>query len=368
VLVSFMLCAASLSADDAPAKAAAAPKPSSKTIQSKLGARTEISADKTPLKDIVKTLSEQHEVSIRLDEAGLKRAGVSPDLPITVEIKRFTLNAALLKILDGHGLFYRVDEGGIVISDARAEPVAVEAPAAQPRPADRVVIVDAGANLAELQFLEQYRPLLRTELEFVKKICLPTNEQQLLIAQEGERILKDAAKRPNDVVRGVLMLGVRARAAPSNPADLRKQLQEGLAASVKSHLSEVQAALYRDEIEKRAAHRRQIAVRNIVARLDQELALSAAQREKLCESLVSNWNDAWCASLEVFLYGNEFLPQIPDQFVAPALSDAQKKLWRAMLKSSGVVFGGNVNVLGIPWDDEPLGGVPADAAKGVIRE
>ena len=68
--------------------------------------------------------------------------------------------------------------------------------------------------------------------------------------------------------------------------DPRRQIREGLAAAVKSQLSAELAARLQDEVAKRDASRKQLAVRNLVARLDHELVLSPDQRDKLAESLV----------------------------------------------------------------------------------
>ena len=92
-----------------------------------------------------------------------------------------------------------------------------------------------------------------------------------------------------------------------------------------------QATLYQEERAKRSASRKQLIVRNLVARLDHELVLSAEQRDQLSESLSSHWDDAWGQSLEMFMYDYAVLPPIPDQYIAPYLSEAQKRIWRDRL-------------------------------------
>jgi len=377
LLLLSVLIGVPLQADEPPARAApkkAAPKVAARLLQVKLLERTDLKVDKVPLNEVVKTLSERFDIVIRLDEAGLKRAGVAPDVPISADFKNFTLNAALQRILSERNLRHRIEDGAIVISDGQAEAAAAEAERVRVAAEKQAVDLAAAAalNLQEQQFQQQFRPILRAEIAYIRKVCQPTDEQLRNLADEGERHLKSAVKKYAELQ--ARMQNGRWRATDRMP-DLRTLIREGMAGSVGSHLSVEQAALYRDEIEKRIAQRRQVIVRNIVARLDQDLGLSAEQRDKLVDSLGSHWNDAWGTSLEAYLYSNNSLPQIPDQFVAPLLNDAQKKLWRAMPKAGAGIVHFDINnplgnnILGIPpLDTEPFEGPAAGAAEAAIRQ
>src|SRR5262245_45659391 len=85
------------------------PKATARSLQQKLLVRTDLEADKLPLKEVVKRLSEQCGVTIRLDEAELKKANVAPDAPVTASVKNLTLNRALAKILGELNLAHRID-------------------------------------------------------------------------------------------------------------------------------------------------------------------------------------------------------------------------------------------------------------------
>src|SRR5262249_11087272 len=68
----------------------------------------------------------------------------------------------------------------------------------------------------------------------------------------------------------------------------------------------------------------------LVARLDQDLTLSAEQRDKLSHSLSSNLNAIWLQQFEATLQqGNLIVPNsIPPKLVEPILNGTQKTIWR----------------------------------------
>jgi hypothetical protein len=207
-----------------------------------------------------------------------------------------------------------------------APPAAVAVPA----PPAAVAEVDL-APLLE-QFKQQFRPILGAELHLIRSVCAPSEEQRRQIVRAAERTLEQAAKKFAEIQQEVM----RGRARASNP-DPREYIQEGLATVVKSHLTPEQFARYQAELEERAENRKQIAVRNIVARLDADLILSAEQRDQLCEALSSNWNDRWCQQLESLQYINQFFPNIPSDYVTPFLNKTQQELWKTIQRNNGQI-------------------------------
>jgi hypothetical protein len=200
------------------------------------------------------------------------------------------------------------------------------------------------------QFTQQFRPILRAEHHVVRIACGLTPEQRKAIARAGEQALRDVARKYLETMRRPMTMAQRAALDP------RRLIQEGLAAAVKAQLPPEQAARYQDELAKRQAARKQVAVRNLVARLDHDLILSPEQRNRLSESLSSHWDDSWAQSLEMFVY-NSVLPPIPDPYVVPYLSEAQKRIWRSTQKTQGffghmAMFGGMVEE--DPAEDEEL--------------
>jgi hypothetical protein len=194
--------------------------------------------------------------------------------------------------------------------------------------------------------MQQFRPILRSEYHVVRVVCRLTPEQRKSMARAGEQALRDAAKKYVEMMRRPMT------AAQRNALDPRKQIREGLSKAIKSQLPAELAARYQDEIARRDASRKRLAVRNLVARLDRDLILSPEQRDKIGESLSAHWDDSWCQSLEMFMYDYQFLPPIGDQYVAPFLNDAQKKIWRSTQKV--LTFWGGFGMMGGIMVDDPL--------------
>ena len=141
---------------------------------------------------------------------------------------------------------------------------------------------------------------------------------------------------------------------------LYRSLQARRARAHQGHqplLSHDQESRYKAELEKRAASRKQVVIDNLVAKLDGDLVLTSEQRTRLVEALSANWKDAWGQSLQMLMNIDSFFPNIPDQVVAPILTDNQKEVWRRIPKNSNVFwgfsFGGGI-VENDPLDDPEL--------------
>ncbi len=374
---------------DAPKDAAAEKKLDPRAMIRKLQAPTNVSFDKTPLKDVVAQLSKKHGVVIRLDEAALKRARVSPDTPITATIKNLTLNAALGQLLKGLKLRHVSKDGQIVITsdveeldlekvgkehaDRKNEEAKVRAERAAAAEHDAAVAQRAAlqmmppamapADLAELekQFTRQFRAAARIELNFVEKVCEPTPEQLTEIKDALEKYRTDTVNKYADQHKRAAR-GNRPVAGNPFPNDPHDMVRRGVARTVRTNLTAEQVARFEKEIAERTADRRRAAVGHLVARLDRDLNLSGEQRDKLTESLTGNWNDTWEQQFEAMLRqpGAQFLPQLTERLVTPHLTPTQRKIWRASRETNQpnqevMLFpGGFVGGMGIAVD--ALGG------------
>lgn len=197
-----------------------------------------------------------------------------------------------------------------------------------------------------MQFMQQFRPLLRAEYHIVRVVCQPSPEQRKSLARAGEQALRDAAVKYADMMTRPMTMAQRAALEP------RKLIREGLGRAVRITLSGEPVEKYQAEIARREASRKQLGVRNLVARIDQELVLSPEQRDKVAEALTAHWDDSWCQSLEMFMYNYQYLPMIPDQYVTPILNDAQKKVWRSIQKIQS--FWGGFGIMGGVMNDDPF--------------
>ncbi len=197
--------------------------------------------------------------------------------------------------------------------------------------------VDPALQALEQQYLPRFKPLLKTELSFLRRVCQPDQEQLRQVVSDAQSRLPVVVRRyaaaQNQFRQG------RARNTSSAPPQPRNLIQQELTAIVKARLRPEQAARYEEERALQAASRKRAVVLNLVARLDEDLTLSAQQRDKLVELLTANYQDGWEQTLR-FLVHNidlDFNPQIPANVVLPVLNETQKTLWQQVPRS-GTVF------------------------------
>jgi hypothetical protein len=77
----------------------------------------------TPLSEVMKFISEEYDLAIKIDEAALKDLELSTDAPVTAQMRNISLRMALRLMLKEHDLTYVVDGGQLVIT---SEDVAIE--------------------------------------------------------------------------------------------------------------------------------------------------------------------------------------------------------------------------------------------------
>jgi hypothetical protein len=345
---------------------AAEKKLDAKIIQRRLRARTDLTVEKLPLEQVVKKLADFHEIPIRLDQEGLKKAKIAVDAPVTVKLENYTLSAALNHILKEFGLYFRITEGAIVITNTPPEP---EEPVAAPAPAEIAVPIAVEAvqvnDAEQMQANRQYQAVLRAELHFAKRVCQATPEQMRALRDELDKRDKTVKDKPQpNAGAQKLMIQRRVRMVPGMAGDPLQMARDRLSKAVKTCLSEEQAARFQEELDRRTADRRLAAVHNLVARLDREMILSATQREQITESLLAHWNDAWYSSLQMFVYNDQFFPNIPDAHVVKFLNATQKKIWPTIPKNQGAMFNNGLmgGIFGeeVFWSDDEPEAAPAN--------
>jgi hypothetical protein len=221
--------------------------------------------------------------------------------------------------------------------------------------ARRVFAVQAvGAADPQIQqYVQQIRPMVRTEYYFIRNVCELTKDQRKQVAREGERALVPAARRFVEEQQKMMRGGWRPGSQQPDPQRL---LEDVLSKAVLPLLTPAQTTKYKDEIEKRAANRKQVALDNIVAKLDQDLVLDSDQRRKIGASLTANWNDAWCQSLQMLMNIESYFPNIPDNLIVPFLTEHQKSSWQRIPRNQNVFFGIAFGGMGEndPLDDPEL--------------
>jgi len=212
----------------------------------------------------------------------------------------------------------------------------------------------AALDAQAAQYVQQFRPMFRAEYYFIRNTCGLNTDQRKQLARLGETAVKAAARQFVEAQQKMMRGGWRP--GPDYP-DPRKLVEQELARVMSPLLSHDQESRYKAELEKRAASRKHVVIDNLVAKLDGDLVLTSEQRTRLVEALSANWKDAWGQSLEMLMNIDSFFPNIPDQIVAPILTDNQKEVWRRIPKNSNVFwgfsFGGRI-VENDPLDDPEL--------------
>jgi len=241
--------------------------------------------------------------------------------------------------------------------------VAVKAVRVQPArvvgvPALPPAVLDAQAA----QYVQQFRPMFRAEYYFIRNTCGLNADQRKQLARMGETAVKTAARSFVEAQQTMMRGGWRQGTEYPEP---RKLIEQELAQVMSPLLSPDQKSRYKAELEKRAASHKQVVIDNLVAKLDSDLVLTADQRTRLVEALSANWKDAWCQSLEMLTNLDSFFPSIPDQVVAPILTDNQREVWRRIPRNSNVFWGfsfGGVIMENDPLDDPELAQAQKEAA------
>jgi hypothetical protein len=275
-----------------------------------------------------------------------------PQMKITVKAQPAAkkANAPALGVLKIQAEMRKEAVKGAVVEKRAVAKGAVRVRRAVAMPAPPAAQLDAQVE----QFIQQFRPLFRAEYYFLRRICDLAPDQRKQVAREGERAVHDAAKNFAELQQKMMQGGWRPGTQYPEPQQV---LEDVLSKSVTGLLSPAQRARYKEEIDKRIANRKQVALDNMVAKLDSDLVLTALQREKISESLSSHWNDSWSQSIQMLMNIEHFFPNIPDNLVVPFLTENQRKSWQRIPRNQNVFFGfnfGGMQVENDPLDDPEL--------------
>jgi len=177
-----------------------------------------------------------------------------------------------------------------------------------------------------------FQPMLHSELELVRLCCgglEPGDRKRLLLI--GHKAVETAA-------RGFAERQLTGRLG-RDPYDPREEIRRRISAAVAELASREQAEAYRLAVERRAARRCEASRVAIVARLDRQLDLTAAQRRAIEADLATTWQPAWIWEIEGRgqMRINDY-PIAPDQAAAaivPHLDAEQAAEWERWCRAAG---------------------------------
>jgi hypothetical protein len=216
---------------------------------------------------------------------------------------------------------------------------------------------------------QQFTKMLYGDLELLRVVCgdLP-RESRRAIATSGEQAARDAALQMAELqMGGRQRLGVQggivviqgdavviqgdavivngkavinlnplaqpgrraepkpdAEKSPDNPVTI---LSAALTKSVAEHAGSEQAKAFAEQLAQRDDRRKAAMIHEIVAVLDDELVLTASQREEIERSLREQWNDSMAITLQGIYMNNglRVFPGLPGACVSPHLTKAQRQ-------------------------------------------
>jgi hypothetical protein len=208
-----------------------------------------------------------------------------------------------------------------------------------------------------LQFVRQFQSLERAELYFLSEVCQIDKDVTTKLKAGVEQRAKAAARKFSSTQHRMM----RGQGEAGGHQDARSLTQEGIYEALKAQGPPDEVAKYEKQVKLRAEFRKSAAVRNLVGKLDRELVLSEAQREKFLEVLKDKWDDAWGRSMQLFIYGEQYYPLIPDSIVLPHLDAMQKEIWRGLPKQQNNIFFNGLGMMGNEIDEFPADDAEAQA-------
>jgi hypothetical protein len=209
-------------------------------------------------------------------------------------------------------------------------------PAAVPQP-PAVPDGDAAAQQLKQQQLQQAKqmeqmlqPVLHAELEFIRTACGD-------LGPEAKQAIKAAAA---DAVREAARQFAAQQHRPGRRSlDLSRVFAEKIEPVIKQHVSSDATAVWRRERDARRERRAEAARLLIVAKLDESLELTAAQREAILADLRARWDDAWLCELQdpggFIVNAHRPAPDYAATAISPHLDDLQRQAWDAWVKAAG---------------------------------
>jgi hypothetical protein len=204
----------------------------------------------------------------------------------------------------------------------------------------------AGNNNVEVQMRKMLEPMLKTEISFaVRAMDLSAPEKKKLVAaskQWFDKFLPEFIKKQDPNQQQMMLQGAQAiffgnQERPENP---RESIRRQMAKLIPAAFSKEKAKAYAAECRKREEFAHQVAVDNLVERLDERVKLSPDQWKKITKSLNEHWDKKHEPQLEAFVYNNNMWPGAPDQWVLPELTSAQKNVIKRINTMNGQIFFG----------------------------
>jgi hypothetical protein len=202
-------------------------------------------------------------------------------------------------------------------------------------PADAQAMLQAQLR-AQVEMLvqsvrQQGLAILRRELSLVRQTCPSLEKPQRAIVLEAGRGAIDRAVDEQTRAAG-------GRRRPAKRTDLEAAIRDVLTAAVQANGQAAESAAYEAEQGLRMERRKAAVVATLVAEVDREAYLDAAEREALAKGLAESYRERWRLSLTALqqnaMHGGRAMPDeniLPglERCVEKALGKERKDTWVA---------------------------------------
>ncbi|MFO1045184.1 MAG: hypothetical protein U0941_25695 [Planctomycetaceae bacterium] len=165
------------------------------------------------------------------------------------------------------------------------------------------------------------RKLMDSELMFVRQVCELPPARRPAFRERADEIVDEVFKAVNRQTASSDILTLKAR----------NLIQKKFLVEIEK-ISKEQAALYDTELKSRMAKVKEATILGLTALLDQELILTAEQRDTLHTTLSTKWKEEWEHWLLVANQEEENFPSFADKIVSRIITPAQRQIWRTIPK------------------------------------
>ncbi len=182
-----------------------------------------------------------------------------------------------------------------------------------------------------------FKPILESELELARRTCGGLDPKaRRTIVSSGTKAVEEAARQV-----AARQFGGRADAA-FDPRDI---IRSRLAESLATVAAPEELAAYRLEVERRTARRDESERLLLVARLDRQLDLTAAQQRAIGGALEKAWEDDWGRVVREHgtrrINSYPLAPDYASAVITPHLEPDQVTDWENWCRAAGSNMAGN---------------------------
>ncbi len=221
------------------------------------------------------------------------------------------------------------DEGG----DA-AEAVEVEAAEEQEVVALQALPVVPAVQVrgkdAPVEFL---KPLINSEISFIKRVCEPSEEQMTTIvaaatkAYEATGDMIRAPNQPRVADNQVRIMGPGNEQLDENPYH---RIRRDAAKYLQPLVSKEQYDRYQTESKQRDEFERGAVVGMIIGLIDDKIAMTEQQRAEMTELMMHEDGGLDLQSMQVYMYNPQYVPKLPVKVANKVFDKKQLTAWKSL--------------------------------------